>query len=75
MGAIVDRSKENLGTSDKAIVAMRRLMLRSIEDVANGNDPPGLDPSVHGTVRPHDTYVDAGADWRDLLMPELIAKW
>ena len=30
MGNIVDRSKENLGTSDKAIVQMRRLLLESL---------------------------------------------
>ena len=75
MGKIVDRSLENLGTSDRAIVAMRRMMLRSIDAVANGEDPPGLDPAIHGNVRPHDNYLDAGKDWRELFEPELAAKW
>ncbi len=75
MGAIVDRSQENLGTSDRAIVAMRRLMLRSVEAVANGEDPPGIDPASHGRVRPHDNYVEAGTDWREQFLPELEAKW
>lgn len=75
MGAIVDRSLENLGTSDRAIVAMRRLMLRSIDGVAAGEEPPGLDPLIHGKVRPHDNYLDAGQDWRELFQPELAAKW
>ncbi len=75
MGKIVDRTLENLGTSDKAIVAMRRLMLRSIEAVANGEDPPGLDPASHGNVRPHDNYLEAGKDWRDIFEAELCAKW
>ena len=75
MGAIVDRSLENLGTSDRAIVAMRRLMLRSIDMVSEGADPPGLDPETHGSVRPHDNYVAANADWRPLFEPELVAKW
>ena len=75
MGAISDRSRENLGTSDKAVVAMRRLMARSIDAVANGDPPPGLDPAVHGAVRPHDNYIPAGADWRERLEGELVAKW
>ena len=75
MGAIVGRSKENLGTSDKAIVAMRRLMLRSIDGLERGEDPPGADPASHRNVRPHDNYLEAGADWRDSFLPELAAKW
>jgi phthalate 4,5-dioxygenase oxygenase subunit len=75
MGAIVDRSLENLGTSDKAIVAMRRMMLRSIDAVAKGEDPPGVDPRSHGSVRPYDDYLPAGADWKQAFEKELAAKW
>ena len=75
MGQIVDRSQENLGTSDKAIVTMRRMMLRAIDAVALGEDPPGVDPKIHGSVRPYDDYLPAGADWRQLFEDELSAKW
>ena len=75
MGVIVDRSLENLGTSDKAIVAMRRMMLRSIDAVARGEDPPGVDPAIHGQVRPYDDYLPDGADWRQFFEKELAAKW
>ncbi len=75
MGAIVDRSKENLGTSDKAIVAMRRQVLRSIDGVANGETPPGVEPSTHNNIRPHDEYLPEGVDWRVEFARELQAKW
>ena len=75
MGVIVDRSLENLGTSDKAIVAMRRMMLRSIDAVARGEDPPGVDPAIHGHVRPYDDYLPDGADWRQFFDKELASKW
>lgn len=39
MGAIQDRTKENLGSSDKAIAAYRRLLVRAIRDVAEGRRP------------------------------------
>jgi hypothetical protein len=38
-GEIVDRTTENLGTTDRAIVLMRRQLLRAIEDVRAGRDP------------------------------------
>ncbi len=44
-GPIMDRSTENLGTSDRAIVAMRRLLLKAITDVKEGRDPRMIDRS------------------------------
>jgi phthalate 4,5-dioxygenase len=38
-GRIVDRSKEHLSTTDKAIVQMRRQMLKAVDDVLAGRDP------------------------------------
>ena len=46
MGPIYDRSKEHLGTADKAVIAMRRLLLRAVRSLGEGVDPPGLDPSI-----------------------------
>lgn len=42
MGPIQDRTREHLGTSDKAIMANRRTLLQAIDDVAAGKLPPGL---------------------------------
>jgi hypothetical protein len=38
-GAIQDRTKEHLVSSDKAIVAARKLLLKGIQDVKEGRDP------------------------------------
>ena len=38
-GAIQDRTMENLVSSDKAIVAARKLLLNAIQDVQEGKDP------------------------------------
>ncbi len=40
MGAIQDRTREHLGTSDKVIMANRRALLKAIETVRNGGTPP-----------------------------------
>jgi phenylpropionate dioxygenase-like ring-hydroxylating dioxygenase large terminal subunit len=39
MGAIQDRTREHLGTADKAIVAYRRLLRQEIEKAASGDKP------------------------------------
>ena len=38
-GTIQDRTKEHLVTSDKAIMAARKLLLKGIQDVKEGRDP------------------------------------
>ena len=39
-GPIQDRTKEHLATSDRAIVAQRKLLQKAIRDVQEGKDPP-----------------------------------
>jgi hypothetical protein len=75
MGKIVDRSLEHLGTSDKAIVTMRRLMMEAVADVAEGRDPRGLDPLSHGRVRPYDGFMKTSDDWQVVFADEVVAKW
>ncbi len=67
MGPILDRTKENLSTSDVAVASARRLILETIAAVSEGELPPG---SVRGEpVRiPHpiDAVIDADQSWRDV---------
>ena len=75
MGPIVDRSLENLGTSDRPIVTMRRMLLDAVDKVERGEDPPGLDPTTHRNVRAHDSVVPKDADWREIFAKDGSAKW
>src|SRR6185436_18567417 len=38
-GAIMDRSNEHLGTTDRPVMLMRRQLLKAIDDVRNGREP------------------------------------
>jgi len=40
LGPIANRTREHLATSDKAVIAYRRLLLRSIEQMEKGETPP-----------------------------------
>lgn len=56
MGAIQDRTREHLGTSDKVIMANRRLLLQAIESVQAGQPAPGVaDPALAGQMHGPDT--------------------
>jgi phthalate 4,5-dioxygenase oxygenase subunit len=45
MGPIADRSIEHLGVSDTAIIKIRRILLQTLKDHAEGKPLPGLDPA------------------------------
>ena len=56
MGAIQDRTREHLGTTDKVIMANRRLLQTAIATVADGGVAPGIaDPAQHSAIRGPDT--------------------
>jgi phthalate 4,5-dioxygenase oxygenase subunit len=75
MGPIVDRTRERLGTSDTAIIAMRRLLLQEIRALQEKREPFA---AHHGdvywvrsasTVLKRDVPFDEGA--RDLITAEV----
>jgi phenylpropionate dioxygenase-like ring-hydroxylating dioxygenase large terminal subunit len=44
-GIILDRTHENLVSTDNGIIIARRLLLQSMRGLADGKAPPGLDPA------------------------------
>jgi len=73
MGRIVDRSREQLGATDRAIITARRLLLEAIADVEEGVDPLDVNPATYRGVRPVDLVLPHGAPWRDAAEPLLVA--
>jgi len=73
MGAVVDRTRENLTRSDIAVVHARRLLLQATETVSDGGDPPGLATSYYN-IRPIERVLAKGVPWRDGMMAEIYPK-
>ncbi len=73
MGPIVDRTQEHLGTTDRAVITARQLLLRAAQAVAAGDDPPGTDESYYH-IRAIERVLDGGADWRSILGPEIYPE-
>jgi len=77
MGAIQDRTREHLATSDKVIMANRRTLLKAIETVRAGGRPPMvLDRDAAAALTGPDT-IDciAPADrWSEFWSEAAVAK-
>lgn len=66
MGAIADRTREHLGTSDKVIMANRRLLLKAIATVQQGGTPPMV-------LTAEQAAALTGPDTMDCIAP--AAQW
>jgi phthalate 4,5-dioxygenase oxygenase subunit len=68
MGAIYDRTQEHLGTTDKAVIRMRQILLRAAKGLADGTTPPALAEEGHDftTIRSAEKILEPGEDWRVL---------
>ena len=67
MGPIYDRTREHLGTSDIAIIRLRRLLLDQVQAFKDGAEPLGLDPSVrYETLRSEERVVPIDMSWQEV---------
>jgi nitrite reductase/ring-hydroxylating ferredoxin subunit len=69
MGGIYDRTQEHLGTTDKAVIRMRQILLKAAKSLADGATPPALaGPPDHDfrTIRSAEKILDSDEDWRVL---------
>jgi phthalate 4,5-dioxygenase oxygenase subunit len=77
MGAIQNRTREHLGTSDKVIIANRRMLAKAIDDVAAGALPPGFAKAEIAATRFGPDTVDGIApaqDWSTWSRQTMQAK-
>jgi phthalate 4,5-dioxygenase oxygenase subunit len=75
MGPVIDRSREHLGSTDKAIIQFRRCLLDAARDVENGIDPPGANSKSYRGVRPADVTIPQDARWQEAAKEKLSARW
>ena len=71
MGPIYDRTGEHLGTTDKAIIRMRRLLIKAARDLAKGIEPPATqtDAGASRASTRAEKILAPGEDWRLLGTP------
>jgi phthalate 4,5-dioxygenase oxygenase subunit len=65
-GPVVDRTRERLGATDAAVVALRRHLLAGARAVMSGADPPGLDASIpFGRITGADFVKHLAVPWEE----------
>jgi hypothetical protein len=75
MGAICDRSREHLSSSDRVIIAARQLLFEALEAIERGDTPRGVRAQEHRGVRASDRIIGRSSDWRHELDDELLARY
>jgi len=71
-GAIVDRTQERLGTSDSAIIQVRKRLLAAAKALRDeGAPPPGRNPASF-RVRSVSIILAPGASWVEGAMSKLV---
>jgi hypothetical protein len=68
MGPLFDRSQEHLGTTDKAVIKMRQMLIKAARDLEeHGTAPPASDPDKpYNRIFSAEKVLAAGEDWRIL---------
>jgi phthalate 4,5-dioxygenase oxygenase subunit len=62
-GPIVDRSLEHLGTSDTAIIRMRKLLIDGARNLENGIEPAAAGDGAIYRVRSHSVVINEDVDF------------
>ena len=72
MGGIADRSLERLGTTDRAIITARRLLIEAIDTVESGGKAPGAEVDAR-TLIPGEWLIPQGERWVEFVQRQLAA--
>lgn len=73
MGPIVDRTKENLVSTDNGIIMMRHRLLRTLKAMEKGETPPGLD-LAHQRVRSAAIVLPPDRPYKDAAKEALMVQ-
>ena len=69
MGPIFDRTREHLGVSDKAVIAVRKYLIETVKEFQAGKEPPHIVRDAGRNRFPHiDTFaqtIPANISWRE----------
>lgn len=71
MGPITDRTQEHLGVTDSQVAEVRHFLLRVLQDMERGSDPPGVSREVEdndfGDLHVISAAIPAHRYWRESI--------
>jgi len=75
MGPINDRTKEHVGTTDRAIIMLRKVLLDSLNAMEKGEPLKAVDPASYRHLRAVDRTIPKGTEWKVECEPDFAAKF
>jgi phthalate 4,5-dioxygenase len=75
MGPILDRSKEHVGTTDRAIILLRKMLLESLDSLEAGQPLRATDPSSYRGLRAVDRTIPKGESWKIACKADFAARF
>jgi phthalate 4,5-dioxygenase oxygenase subunit len=72
-GRIADRTREHLGTSDTAVIQLRKRLLEAAREHSRSGSPPASANGRLYRVRPASAVLDKDAPWVEALGERLVA--
>ena len=75
MGAILDRSKEHVGTTDRAIILLRKILLEALTAMETGKPLKAIDPVSYRHIRAVDRTIPKGTQWKIVCEPDFAARF
>ena len=62
----LDRSQEQLGSTDRAITRMRHILISAARGLAEGKGPPAVGERDYRSIFGAEKILEPGEDWRIL---------
>ena len=69
------RTKEHVGTTDRAIIILRQILFESLDTLDRGGQLKAIDPATYRNVRSIDRMVKKELDWRLETRADFVAKF
>ena len=66
MGPIYDRTREHLGTIDRAIIVLRETLIKAAKHLEEGGDAPATGDLDYRSIQGAGKILEPGEDWRTL---------
>jgi len=66
MGAILDRTREQLGPADRTLIVMRQVLQAALRTLEDGGEPPGVAPTYYG-LRGIECVLPDGVSWQESI--------
>ncbi len=75
MGPILDRTKEHVGSTDRAIILLRQTLLEQIKRMENGEPVKAIDPASYRGIRAVDKLVPKDIPWKETCKEDYVARF